>query len=83
MTLREKIDNFLDSMKDFIESGFVILEHKDYYDRLCICSTCPLKTKDWTCSSCGCNLLVKAKLGSSKCPEGKWKEINKDGNCGC
>lgn len=70
-------------MKDFADSGFKILEYEDYYKRLCVCSTCPFKSKDWKCNDCGCYLLVKAKLATSGCPQGKWPILSNESSCNC
>ena len=40
-------------------------------ERLNICNKCP-EYKDGLCSKCGCVMVLKVMLKSSKCPDDKW-----------
>ena len=44
-----------------------------YQERLGICKACPQLFKPTTsCKRCGCFMKIKAKIGSSSCPDKKW-----------
>lgn len=61
-------------MKSFFETFLpAIAADKDVSNyRLSICYDCNKFTKIRQCKLCGCFMDLKTKLGSSKCPEGKW-----------
>lgn len=45
-------------------------------DRVNTCLSCPLLDKEnFKCGSCGCKLEYKSPWRTSKCPEGKWKNL--------
>jgi hypothetical protein len=76
--------NFIDSMKarleeveqvmtdKAIESGLMV-DAETSGKRLTICQACPrLFQPTGTCLECGCFVKAKTKLGSARCPLGKW-----------
>ncbi len=61
---------FIDEIKGALEN----VNDLQYDTRLYICKTCPLYTSaTGQCNSCGCIMVIKAKLASQSCPQGKWK----------
>ena len=50
-----------------VVSGKEVWEH-----RLEICSECPFM-KGSKCEACGCNISLKAKVATAKCPRGFWE----------
>ena len=40
--------------------------------RLSLCNDCDKFTKTRQCKDCGCFMDIKARLGSTSCPQGKW-----------
>jgi len=74
--------NQLDVMYESMKQGFVDALRKDFSReevsraRMAICESCPSFFKlTKQCKECGCFMEVKTKLGNSKCPLGKWKEV--------
>lgn len=53
-------------------------------ERLAICEECPMHSKylkntirpDAHCTICSCTLVIKTKVLSEQCPQGKWKSID-------
>lgn len=77
-TLIERAKNFGKSMVEFAADGFTMETQEKAEERLKICKSCDL-FKNGSCSLCGCNMAIKVKLKSSKCPlkteefpNGKW-----------
>ncbi len=81
MTLPEKAAAFSQSMKNWALSGFGVLSHEEYTQRLNICrgSVDVPRCEYWrgeskrfvACKKCGCSRL-KLFLAGVKCPIGKW-----------
>ena len=43
----------------------------DYQARISICQRCE-EFSGLTCNACGCLILIKARMATTKCPLGKW-----------
>tara|TARA_R100000655_G_scaffold20867_1_gene42914 strand:- start:10382 stop:10564 length:183 start_codon:yes stop_codon:yes gene_type:complete len=59
--------DFFNEFKDYMLADKDIINH-----RISLCKKCPYLMKHTRCEKCGCFMNVKARLGFSKCPEGKW-----------
>lgn len=77
-SITNKVASFTKSMVDFAADGFAMETEEKAKKRLEICHNCEL-FKNSTCTLCGCNMSVKVKIRSSKCPlktaefpNGKW-----------
>ena len=46
-----------------------------FKERLHTCHNCPSFSMLGLCKHCGCIMLVKAKVASFSCPEGKWEAV--------
>ena len=73
-TMVEKASTFISSVKDFISDGCKLVSEEEYKDRLKICDGCE-ERKGNSCNICGCNLQLKAKGKTFKCPLQKWKNL--------
>ena len=67
--LIEKAVNFVESVVEYVSIGQPKVSNEEYDKRLQICSECPLFTKKRSCTICGCNMDLKAKWKTSKCPD--------------
>jgi hypothetical protein len=69
--------NFAKAVKEYTQAGMKNVSEEIYKQRLETCEGCPFK-KGNRCQhkSCGCNLAVKAKWASEKCPMDKWPKEN-------
>ena len=59
----------------------IIIDNEIGKQRLKICGSCDkLKETNWgiECSVCNCKLKLKAPIKSSKCPLGKWENIESE-----
>ena len=63
--------NFSKSLIEWSASGFKTCEGDELIKRLGICSSCEYSINH-RCLKCGCFIEVKTRLGTSKCPIGKW-----------
>jgi len=59
------------SLIEWSASGFKTCEGDELSKRLDICSSCEYLINN-RCLKCGCFIEVKTRLGTSKCPIGKW-----------
>jgi len=59
--------SFFDEFKQYVWADADIVRY-----RINICQQCPFLKKHTRCEKCGCFMKVKTRIGSSKCPEGKW-----------
>jgi hypothetical protein len=66
-----KVKEFTTSIKDWVGSGMQMASPSDTMNRMSICKTCEY-FKSPLCSKCGCVMIVKTRLATSICPEGKW-----------
>lgn len=61
---------FAGELKEHAKNGFKVVPPAVYASRLKKCEGCPLKAKDsWKCTDCGCNMEIKAKWQTSRCPQ--------------
>ncbi len=86
--LMARVGNFGKAVVRHALDAFAHVDDKAYQDRLAICAACEHKDeKSWTCNECGCNLEVKARWRSERCPLGKWDVPAAppagSGGCGC
>lgn len=88
MNFFDKISSFMNTMNNYIQSGFDNVDDDEYKKRLEICRGCD-KFASPICTICGCIMLVKAKMDVAECPLGKWSgrditaPTNIRSNCGC
>ena len=73
---------FAKEAANYVKSGMSNVSVDQYEERLKICDTCPNKvegTHNDSCGLCGCNIAVKAKWSTTKCPDkpARWPEIKK------
>jgi hypothetical protein len=59
------------SLIEWSASGFKTCEGDELNERLETCSSCEYLLNK-RCLKCGCYIEVKTRLGTSKCPVGKW-----------
>lgn len=74
------------SLKAFVKGSQVIASQEDAQKRWQICNACDFllfdetnpetSKKDGRCTQCGCFMNIKVHYAVSKCPKGKWNEIN-------
>ena len=62
---------FAKSMKAWAKSGFALASRSDHAKRFAVCCACP-ELVGHICKKCTCLAFAKTKLGSEKCPIGKW-----------
>jgi hypothetical protein len=62
------------SVTEWAESGFQICKAEELDNRLSICNSCEFMFEN-RCLKCGCFLQAKARLATSRCPEGKWQSL--------
>jgi len=65
--------NFTKSLTKYVKSGMHDAGKEVFEQRIAVCNTCPWR-KDEKCSKCGCFIDVKAKWGTSTCPDDRWPE---------
>ena len=53
------------------------VEDEVFKERLHTCHTCENFNVMGLCKHCGCVMMLKAKLSSSSCPDGKWDAAGK------
>ena len=56
---------------DWIKHGAEVANKDKFSSRINICNACEFFEKG-RCKKCGCFMSAKAKLGTAKCPVGKW-----------
>jgi len=73
------IQQFGTDIAKFVRNGAPIVTKGQYQTRIGICNACEhIRHKTFSCGQCGCNMTLKAKFGTSKCPIDKWgTEIKK------
>jgi hypothetical protein len=62
---------FLKTAAKVAKSGFALLAKPAFQARLEACGTCALaikKDNTITCSSCGCDMGIKARFSATECP---------------
>lgn len=88
-TLGEMVWSFATELTTHAKGGFAHVDPVTYSRRISICIDCPLFAKESPhCTKCGCNMEVKAKWATSRCPlnpplwdrELKEDDSNKDGD---
>lgn len=79
MNILELIKNFGKESLNFVQAGMPIVTKEEYKKRLETCNSCDILKDNGSCGLCGCNMSVKAKWATSKCPHKptKWEEIKK------
>jgi len=76
MTLK-KASSFSSSTFEWAKSGFQISPQESFNNKMEICRSCESFDKDGfsksgKCNECGCSLVIKLMMKSSKCPLKKW-----------
>src|ERR1044072_3312469 len=69
--LVHKAINIATEALEWVKSGLKVNDEQEEKRRLEICNTCE-NFANGTCKLCGCYMNLKAKLGTSHCPIGKW-----------
>ena len=69
---------FLKHMAEHVMDGLKKVPPEQLERRLEECWLCDLRTKDSQCGLCGCPLLDKAALRSSRCDANKWAAIDEE-----
>jgi len=72
-SLIKQAGSFIKAATKHVVSGAAHVSQEKQEERLSICAACPkfdsVKNK---CLACGCNLAIKTKWATSKCPLGHW-----------
>ena len=63
--------NIAGSMTQFARNGFRTVDKQTHEARLSVCRPCP-RYSFGRCTTCGCFVELKAKMGHEECPEGHW-----------
>jgi hypothetical protein len=66
-----KARNLSSSVVEWTRAGMPIASSATLESREGICRSCEYYKKP-ICQRCGCVIAIKARLQTSKCPEGKW-----------
>ena len=72
-TITRQAWNFTKSITKYVKSGMHDAGKEVFEKRIAVCNTCPWR-KDEKCSKCGCFIDIKAKWGTSTCPDDRWPE---------
>jgi hypothetical protein len=70
-SLGSQIASFGTAVKDHIKNKAKLAGEEELKRRVELCEACEYKLKN-RCKKCGCNLAVKQKWESSKCPDRRW-----------
>lgn len=69
----QQAKNFAKASVEHIKNGANHVSVEKQQERMSICHACPLyDAQSNRCKACGCNLAVKTKWETSKCPHQKW-----------
>jgi len=72
-TLPQRIKMFMQTIYDWVKSGFKLEDELSQIMRLEMCKACPeFKKKSTQCKICGCVMSKKVKISSASCPLNKW-----------
>jgi len=67
----EKAKGLAKDMGAWVGSGMPLLEQEAVNHRMTLCRSCE-HFKDPLCSICGCLMIVKTRMATTKCPKGRW-----------
>jgi len=70
-SLLTKAISFGKAVVSHAASGFAKVSDEVFEERMRICGECPNLNGD-ACKLCGCNLKIKARWATQKCPASKW-----------
>lgn len=70
----EMAKNLGKSAVEWAASGFAVCDGEELKNRLKICFACEHQENN-RCLKCGCFIEAKTRLGTSKCPIGKWQSL--------
>ena len=67
----KEVLSFLKSSARYVQSGMKNVDAQTYLERMKVSSTCIHRNNN-KCTRCGCNLPLKCKWKTEKCPINKW-----------
>lgn len=69
----KKVQNLSESIIEHMLDGMKSSKQTEQERRLEICNGCEFFSKENSrCGKCGCNMLIKTKWNSSRCPKNYW-----------
>tara|TARA_Y100000356_G_C11190996_1_gene252158 strand:- start:108 stop:341 length:234 start_codon:yes stop_codon:yes gene_type:complete len=69
------VKNFSREAIQFVKAGAPIVDEATFEKRLNLCNECE-HLDGSKCKKCGCNMAVKCRWGTAKCPIDKWDAVN-------
>ena len=75
MDILKMVKNFSEEVVKFVAAGAPIVTKEVFKERLEICNNCEHLSGS-KCLKCGCQMSVKCKWGTAKCPIDKWGTVN-------
>ena len=73
MSIVKMIQEFSSELGKFIKAGAPVVTKNKYQERIGICNACEhIKRPQFSCGKCGCNMSLKCKWATAKCPIDKW-----------
>lgn len=70
----QKAKNLANTMGDFANSGFKVVDKEVYDQRMETCRGCDRFENNRFCRECGCFMDLKAKIEVAECPLDKWSK---------
>jgi len=77
MNIFKKVAQFTKEFATYLSAGAPNVTPAEYEERLKHCEACPFISKSFSCTECGCDMVVKSKWRTSACPRDRWPKTEK------